>query len=342
MESGMLQRGHCCACGQQWVLGKVDPDVGVYGSFFCAACWDKWTDMETTDEDNTNEEEVPPPKEMQDLLRAAQDFLQIRDPDALEVGNVRVGYPERNRSLHMVTDNLNGYFRSCGASLWLGAQVLLNYMEQELARSHPNGLEGVRILELGAGCGLPGIGLAQLGAEVLLTDKEELCPLLECNVALNFPEGTKKPKVAPLTFGNRDDLNRILEIAQTHGGFDYIIASEIGYDDRVHTQLLKTLDRLEGVRSSAEKAAAAAGVPSAEPAPTRVIFALARRQNELDEFIEHAWEENRQLNVSGEVDLESCIGDPSCSPICILEGRNHAPRRSPGVAARTRPRRCRC
>lgn len=337
----MLQRGHCCACGQQWVLGKVDPDVGVYGSFFCAACWDKWSDMEMTDEDY--KEDGQPPREMDANLKAAQDFLGIKDPEALEVGIVRVGYPERNRSLHMVTDNSNGHFSSCGASLWLGAQVLLNYMEQEVTRDHPNGLQGVRILEIGAGCGLPGIGLAQLGAEVVLTDKKEMCPLLECNVALNFPDGEKKPKVAPLTFGNKGDLNKILEAASEHGGFDYIIGSEIGYDDSVHTQLLKALQKLEGLRSSAEKAAAAVGLPSAAPTPTRIIFALARRQNELDEFMSHAAEENWELNLSGEVDLESCIGDPSCSPICILEGRINAPSRSPGVAAaRARPRRCRC
>mmetsp|Transcript_15999 Transcript_15999/g.26363 ORF Transcript_15999/g.26363 Transcript_15999/m.26363 type:complete len:131 (-) Transcript_15999:804-1196(-) len=49
----------------------------------------------------------------------------------------------------------------------------------------PNLLQGKRMVEIGAGCGLVGITAALLGAEVILTEQGEMLKTLEANVSFN-------------------------------------------------------------------------------------------------------------------------------------------------------------
>ncbi|CAE6972236.1 Vcpkmt, partial [Symbiodinium sp. CCMP2456] len=70
-----------------------------------------------------------------------------------------------------------------GGGVWDGGLVLLEYLAHPAQRTR---LEGRRVLELGSGTGLVGLGCALLGAqEVLLTDLPDVTALLDFNVALN-------------------------------------------------------------------------------------------------------------------------------------------------------------
>merc|ERR1719321_260795 len=64
--------------------------------------------------------------------------------------------------------------------VWEAARALLDYLDQGPARTG-------RVLELGSGTGWLGLHLAQRwpGAEVVLSDRADVLPQLEANVARN-------------------------------------------------------------------------------------------------------------------------------------------------------------
>ena len=76
-----------------------------------------------------------------------------------------------------------------GTTVWDASIVLAKWMERnarkgELSRAK---VRGRRAVELGAGCGLAGLALALLGADVVLTDAgEPVLALLRRNVAANL------------------------------------------------------------------------------------------------------------------------------------------------------------
>jgi predicted nicotinamide N-methyase len=55
-----------------------------------------------------------------------------------------------------------------GGAVWDASVVLAQYL---LAQREELALTGARVCELGAGCGVPGIAAAKLGARVTLTDR---------------------------------------------------------------------------------------------------------------------------------------------------------------------------
>eukprot|EP00884_Botryococcus_braunii_P004350 jgi/Botrbrau1/13916/Bobra.136_2s0009.2 len=73
-----------------------------------------------------------------------------------------------------------------GACVWDAAIVLAAYLGEREPRHR---IQGARVVEIGAGPGLVGIFLGLLGAQVILTDKEQVLPLLRQNLAENsLPE----------------------------------------------------------------------------------------------------------------------------------------------------------
>jgi len=81
-----------------------------------------------------------------------------------------------------------------GRGAFLKAVVLIKYLDYHFPWEH---WSGKRVLEVGAGCGLVGLGLSLQGAEVVLTDREEVVPALAENVRRNIGQ-LEVSKASPL------------------------------------------------------------------------------------------------------------------------------------------------
>ncbi|HEY4058734.1 MAG TPA: methyltransferase domain-containing protein [Kofleriaceae bacterium] len=109
--------------------------------------------------------------------------------------------------------------RPYGIVLWPSAIALAH----ELATRD---LRGKRVLELGAGTGLPGIIAASLGARVVQTDRQNVAlHVSKMNAARNKVE--LEQRIADWTDWNETDV------------FDLIIGSDILYAEPLHPHLLK-------------------------------------------------------------------------------------------------------
>jgi len=100
--------------------------------------------------------------------------------------------------------NLSGE-KGPGGALWASGVVLARHIAC-LARSGFS-WRGIRVLELGSGTGLAGLAAAALGAEVLMTDREEVLPVSRCNVDLNSDEVSRNAgRAACAAFDWLDDV----------------------------------------------------------------------------------------------------------------------------------------
>merc|ERR1719197_802646 len=100
--------------------------------------------------------------------------------------------------------------------------------------------KGTRVLELGCGLGLPGMVCAIVGADVVLTDREEQSDpavnsleLLERNIIKNFyGPANKPPGVGTGRVGLRPftwDVEAAKALLEEQGEFDFVICSDCVY-----------------------------------------------------------------------------------------------------------------
>eukprot|EP00924_Labyrinthula_sp_SR-Ha-C_P009585 maker-scaffold_22-snap-gene-0.1-mRNA-1 protein AED:0.00 eAED:0.00 QI:7/1/1/1/1/1/2/329/225 len=137
------------------------------------------------------------------------------------------------------------YEAGLGGTLFDGAFCLCNYFDflyrnNKLSTTFPK----QKVIELGAGCGVPGILLSKLGFSVALSDLEISIELLEENVETNFPTENiemSTPKV--IVF---DWLNPPLKMEK----YDVILAADTIYEPKVvpyFIEVLKSLSSKETV-----------------------------------------------------------------------------------------------
>ncbi|XP_066497202.1 protein-lysine methyltransferase METTL21D [Hoplias malabaricus] len=123
-----------------------------------------------------------------------------------------------------------------GCVVWDAAIVLSKYLETEQFCTSKT-WSGKKILELGSGTGVVGIMAASLGANVTVTDLEDLQPLLEMNIRENqdlVSKGSITAKV--LKWG--EDVNDFLPHP------DYILMADCIYYEQSVEPLVETLKLL--------------------------------------------------------------------------------------------------
>ncbi|KAF5819827.1 putative lysine methyltransferase, S-adenosyl-L-methionine-dependent methyltransferase [Helianthus annuus] len=142
-----------------------------------------------------------------------------------------------------------------GTTVWDASMVLVKYLEKNCRKGKfsPSKLKGKRVIELGAGCGVAGFGMAMLGCDVVSTDQVEVLPLLMRNVERNTsrimqmnPDADSIGSItaAELSWGN-DDHIRALDPP-----FDYIIGTDVVYAEHLLEPLLHTMLALSGPKTT--------------------------------------------------------------------------------------------
>lgn len=104
-------------------------------------------------------------------------------------------------------------------------------------------MQGKRVLELGAGCGLVGLVFAAMGAQVLLTDLPNVLNLLEQNILLNkaaIAAGEGSVQCCELTWG----VTSVTSLPQGWATPDLVVAADVVYHRELFDPLLSILTLL--------------------------------------------------------------------------------------------------
>lgn len=111
-----------------------------------------------------------------------------------------------------------------GGTLFDGSVLLCKYIETIVLTSTGTSppFAGKSVLELGAGCGLPGLLMGHLGANVCLTDIQNSLELLQENVDLNEINSNVRVKLL--------DWTRYEENVFVNDCYDYILCADTVYD----------------------------------------------------------------------------------------------------------------
>ncbi|KAJ6803457.1 protein N-lysine methyltransferase METTL21A isoform X2 [Iris pallida] len=184
-----------------------------------------------------------------------------------------------------------------GTTVWDASVVLIKFLERNSRKGRfcPARLKGKRTIELGAGCGLAGFGMALLGSDVVSTDQVEVLPLLMRNVERNTSYITQASsdsasfgsiKVAELDWGNNDHIRAV------DPPFDFIIGTDIVYVEHLLEPLLQTILALSGPR-------------------TTILLGYEIRSTTVHEKMMRMWKENFEVESVPKVKMDIKYRHPS-------------------------------
>ncbi|KAI5084501.1 hypothetical protein GOP47_0000670 [Adiantum capillus-veneris] len=173
-----------------------------------------------------------------------------------------------------------------GTTVWDSSLVFVKFLEQNCKKgefSHPK-LAGKRVIELGAGCGLAGLGMALLGCQLVATDQVEVLPLLIRNLERNMARATHSPSESPF-LGSLGTVEVVelnwgdeAQIKALKPPFDYIIGSDIVYKEQLLEPLVATLIGLGGPK-------------------TTILLANEYRSSSVHEKMLHLWKESFNMKI---------------------------------------------
>ncbi|XP_071730867.1 uncharacterized protein [Rutidosis leptorrhynchoides] len=131
-----------------------------------------------------------------------------------------------------------------GSVMWDSGIVLGKFLENAVETGLLV-LQGKKVIELGAGCGLVGCIAALLGSQVIVTDMPDRLRLLKKNVEDNlFGDVRGSATVNELTWGDRSDPQLFQPLP------DLVIGSDVIYSEEAVTDLINTLVELSGTETT--------------------------------------------------------------------------------------------
>ncbi|XVF88957.1 hypothetical protein PTKIN_Ptkin19aG0093100 [Pterospermum kingtungense] len=175
--------------------------------------------------------------------------------------------------------------------------VFAKFLEKNSRKGRfcPSKLKGKRVIELGAGCGVAGFGMALLGCDVVSTDQIEVVPLLRRNVERNTSrimqmisnsDSFGSIQVAELDWGNEDHIKVVAP------PFDYIIGTDVVYAEHLLEPLLQTIIALSGPK-------------------TTIMLGHEIRSTSVHEQMLQAWENSFEVKVVPRAKMDSKYQHPS-------------------------------
>lgn len=126
--------------------------------------------------------------------------------------------------------------RGVGGHVWEASIELARWCGPQLVKK--------KVLELGSGTGAAGLLIAKMGADVTMTDRWDVIPLLKESLKKNASSLTSHVEVKEMTWGeeSNDDANGD-DVASGDGSWDAIVASECVYNGHLYDRLMTTIKR---------------------------------------------------------------------------------------------------
>lgn len=139
-----------------------------------------------------------------------------------------------------------------GMSVWDSSIVMFKFLDRNQARGELSRkkVHNKRCLELGAGMGLSGFGMALLGAaEVVQTDQKEVLPLLRANASRARTEAFNKAVTLPPIEARELDWGNAEHAAACGPPFDFVVATDCVYSEALVAPLLQTMLHVSNSRT---------------------------------------------------------------------------------------------
>ncbi|XP_062221538.1 uncharacterized protein LOC133920915 [Phragmites australis] len=184
-----------------------------------------------------------------------------------------------------------------GTTVWDASMVFVKFLEKNSRKGRfcPSKLKGKKVIELGAGCGLAGFGMALLGCDVVTTDQVEVLPLLMRNVERNKSWILQSNSdsgslgsitVAELDWGNKEHIRAV------EPPFDYIIGTDVVYSEHLLQPLMETITALSGPR-------------------TKILIGYEIRSTTVHEKMMEMWKSNFIVKTVSKSKMDSKYQHPS-------------------------------
>jgi len=269
----MMWRGDCARCEQGSKLGYSR----TRGEFWCQACHDRFDD----DASMRSQSPEPPPRwdgGQWGLEPSFDDIQAYVEQDGL----LRQFFDIEGELLEVVSDPSHYMFQGVGGNIWNSSLGFAPFLNRTLPAADK------LVLELGAGCGVPGLHLARRrpDTKVILSDVPHLLPLLRFNA-----REISNAEVVPLTWGNMSHMRPLMDRE-----VDTIVASDIVFDPDFYDVLLETLRLL----------ACGDALSPRSSGPARILLALAMRKPDAPLFFEVAEKHAFRMAPVFETQVDVC------------------------------------